>query len=208
MSISKNLDDYETRVNPETGALEVRWVVRRHTFDWENPKHIRALLNNYSEIYMQTWDQLNSWGRTLIFDFDRYTDMAHLSDVRLFILTRRVDKANLPTIAAELQEKYGIKYNENHISEILVREIPEKIALAARKHRMELEWPPEKRKTCHTCQRSLPRDSLFFSRNQCRADGFSSNCKECEKRRRVEKGGQPQNDRRKKDTTTTPTAMH
>ena len=45
-SISKNLDDYETRVNSD-GKTEVRWVVSRHTFNWEDPNHIKALINNY-----------------------------------------------------------------------------------------------------------------------------------------------------------------
>ena len=199
-AISKNLDDYETRIDQENGKLEVKWVVREHTFDWENPKHIRALLNNYSDIYMQTWDKLDSWGRTLIFDFDRYSDMANFSPVRLHILTRRIDKAPLHEILDELQEKFGIKYNENHLSSILSKEIPEKIALAAKKHRMELEYPLYKKKKCNICKKYFPRDIVFFSRNRGRPDGFSSNCKECERRRRIEKGGQTAYDRRSKES--------
>jgi len=49
-SISKNLDDYETRVD-NAGNIEVKWVVRRHTFDWENPLHVRALINYYDALY-------------------------------------------------------------------------------------------------------------------------------------------------------------
>ena len=33
-TVSKNLEDYETRLNPITKEPEVKWVVRRHTFDW------------------------------------------------------------------------------------------------------------------------------------------------------------------------------
>ena len=43
--ISKNLRDYETK--EENGKTYVRWIVYRHTFDWENPKHIKALLTYY-----------------------------------------------------------------------------------------------------------------------------------------------------------------
>lgn len=201
--VSKNLEDYETRVNPITGATEIKWVVCEHDFDWEDPQHVRALMNNYSAVYMQTWDKLDSWGRTLIYDFDRYADMANFSPVRLYILTRRIDKAPLKDILDELQEKFGIKYNENHLSSILSKEIPEKIAQAAKKHRMQLEWPIYKKKRCGTCKQYLPRDTLFFSRNRGRTDGFSSNCKECERRRRIEKGGQTEYDRRSKEP-----AMH
>jgi len=34
-------------------------------------------------------------------------------------------------IVENLQIKYGLKYNENHLCTILSKEIPEKIALAA-----------------------------------------------------------------------------
>jgi len=43
-SVSKDIKDYETR--GEGDMLEVKWVVRKHTFDWENPNHVRALINN------------------------------------------------------------------------------------------------------------------------------------------------------------------
>ncbi len=199
-TISHNLDDYETRINPITGEKEVKWVVRHHTFDWENPKHIRALINHYSAIYMELGEKLDSWGRTLIYDFDRYFNMANFSPVREYILTRKIDKAPYPEIVQELQEKFGLKYNENHICTILSKEIPEKMALAATKHRMLLTTPMEERKHCFTCQQWLPRNNYFFATNNSRKDKFSSNCKECERKKRITKGGQSVYDRRNKDS--------
>ena len=199
-SVSKKLEDYETRETP-TG-LEVKWVVRRQTFDWENPHHIKCLIDNYSAIYMQLWEHPNSWGRTLIFDFDRYCEMAQLSEVRDYILTRRIDRATYSTIVEELWEKYGIKYNENHVCTILTTEIPTKIAKTARKNRLIIETPDSEKKCCWTCKKLLPRDTLFFGLNASRNDGFSSNCKECEKQKRIEKGGQSVYDNRNKDTQT------
>lgn len=198
-TISHNLSDYETRINPYTGEFEVKWVVRHHTFDWENPAHIRALMDNYSRLAMQMYDNVYSWGRTLLRDFDRYQDLIGLSPVRQFILDRKIDKASYATIAAELTEKFGIHYNENHISNILVREIPEKIAAKAKHDRLLLETPQEERKQCFRCKRWLPRDTIFFGHNKGRRDGWASNCKECEKKRRIAKGVQGAYDRRSKD---------
>ena len=198
-SISKNIEDYETRINPETGKEEVKWVVRRHTFDWENPAHIRALLNFYSAIYMELHDKLDSWGRTLIYDFDRYFNMCGFSEVREYIVTRKIDKVSYAVIVEELQEKFGLKYNENHICTILSKEIPEKMAQAATKYRMLLTTPQLERKRCYTCGQWLPRNNYFFATNNSRKDHFASNCKECEKKKRIEKGGQTQYDRRSKD---------
>ena len=90
---------------------------------------------------MELREKLDSWGRTLIYDFDRYFDMAHFSPVREYILTRKIDKASYPDIVQELQEKFGLKYNENHLCTILSKEIPEKMAIAATKHRMLLTTP-------------------------------------------------------------------
>lgn len=198
-TISKNIEDYETRQN-EKGETEVKWVVRQHHFDWENPAHIKALINHYSNLYMELREKLDSWGRTLLYDFDRYFDMAGFSPVREYILTRKIDKASYPEIVEELQTKFGLKYNENHLCTILSKEIPEKMALAAKKHRMLLTTPQEERKRCFTCKQWLPRNNYFFATNNSRKDKFASNCKECERKKRVAKGGQTNYDRRNKDS--------
>ena len=200
-TISKNLEDYETRVGL-SGETEVKWVVRHHTFDWENPTHIKLLIDNYSALYMQVWDKPDSWARTLIYDFDRYFEMCEFSDVREYILTRRIDRATYSTIMNEILQKFGIKYNENHICTVLTTEIPTKMARAAKRHRLILETPPSEKKRCWTCKQLLPRDTIFFGLNSSRGDGFSSNCKECEKKRRIEKGGQSVHDNRNKDAKT------
>lgn len=199
-TVSQNLDDYETRRNPFTNELEVKWIVRHQIFDWENPHHIKALLNNYSNIYMELMEKLDSWGRTLIYDFDRYFEMVGFSAAREYIVTRRIDRASYEEIAAELQEKFGLKYNENHICTILTKEVPEKMALAARKHRMLLQTPINERKRCFTCKKYLPRNNYFFATNNSRKDHFASNCKECERLKRIQKGGQTAYDRRSKDS--------
>lgn len=193
--ISKKIEDYETN---EDGTM-VKWVVREQNFDWENPKHIKCLIDNYSNIYMQLWDKPYSWGRTLLFDFDRYFSMCDFSPVREYILTRRIDRETYINIMYELEEKFGIKYNENHICTILTTEIPTKMAREARKHRLLLETPMNERKRCWTCKKVLPRDTLFFGLNAGRSDGWSSNCKECERARRIRRGGQTDKDARNKD---------
>lgn len=187
-SVSKNLDDYETRINSD-GETEVRWIVSRHTFDWEDPNHIKALINNYQLMYDFFKEKLDTYGRTLIFDFERYREMANLSPVREFILDKKIQRVPPQEISSLLQEQFGLKYTENYIGHIVLHEIPEKIAAVATRNRMLLETPEEDRKVCYRCGRALPRNTLFYSRNRNRKDGFSSVCKECEKIRRIEKGG-------------------
>lgn len=196
---SKNIDDYESKVT--TKGVFVKWVVRQHKFDWENPKHICALINNYSNLYEQVWDKLHSWGRTLIFDFDRYVTMANLSPAREYILIRKIDKAPYPIILQELKEKFGLDYRENHLSNILNKEIPKKIANAAIRYKLELETPLSDKKQCFRCKRYFPKNKLFFGVNNSHKDHWASSCKECERKRRIEKGGQGAYDKRSKDAT-------
>ena len=200
-SISKNIEDYQTKTDGD-GNLLVKWIVRRHTFDWENPSHIKALIDNYSALYMQVWNKPDSWAYTLFYDFERYFKMCDFSEVREYILTRRIDRATYSAIMDEILQKFGIKYNENHICTILTTEIPTKMARTAKRHRLILETPASEKKRCWTCKQLLPRDTIFFGLNSSRGDGFSSNCKECEKKRRIEKGGQSKHDNRNKDAKT------
>lgn len=196
--ISRDLADYETREGE--GGLEVKWIVRKHTFDWEDPKHIAALVDNYSAIYEELYDDTMSWGRTLIYDFDRYFDMCGFTPVREYILTRKIDKANHAVIAEEVQLKFGIKYNADRIGQIVHKEIPKKMAKFARSMRLLAEAnTPTKR--CLICEKKLPMDNLFFAHNRSTPDGFHRYCKKCERDKRIKKlGGDAKYDRRVKDS--------
>lgn len=194
IKVSKNPNDYEWR---EDGM--VKWVVRHHIFDWENPTHIKYLIDNYSAIWQMAYDQPYSDARILIMDFDRYQTMADLSPLRQHILNRKIDKWTYLNILRELDKEWNIQYNENHICTIVTTEIPQKIAKIARRNRLLLETPIEERKTCTICKRALPKDYLFFGKNSGRRDGFSSSCKECEKKRRIKRGEQINGDRRFKE---------
>ena len=86
--ISKNLKDYETRTN-ESGETEVKWVVCEHHFDWEDPRFVRSLLSHYSLLYDALKEKLNTYGRTLLWDFDRYVSLCGFSELRLFLIELR-----------------------------------------------------------------------------------------------------------------------
>lgn len=185
--ISRNLSDYETK---EVGdQTYVKWVVALHTFDWENIKHVKAIMNYYDIIRDHMREKFDTYGRMLIFDFDRYRAMCNFSEIRNFILQCKLEKFSHPEILWALSTQYGLTYNENHLSNILAREIPGKFVEVATKHRLMVETPRDQLKKCHTCGRLLPPSPLFFVRNKTRRDGLSSNCKECEKAKRIEKGG-------------------
>lgn len=198
-TISRDIKDYETR--GEGDNLEVKWVVRRHNFDWEDYTHVRALIATYDLLYDYLYTKLDTYGRTLIWDFQRYREMTHFSEVREFLIDMKIARVPYEEILAELKSRYGIVYNRNHLCYIMAQEIPKKIAETARRNRLLVETPEDQRKECIKCGRVLPIDPMFFARNKSRADNFASSCKECEKKMRIRRGGQTENDLRTKDST-------
>ena len=197
-NISRDLKDYETR--GEGDQLEVKWVVRHHTFDWENPSHVRALINQYDTLYESLKDKLDTYGRTLIWDFERYCELANLTPIRTFILKCKIDKMPYVEIIEELDRKFNLTYNINHLSTILTKEIPKKIAEVAKKQRLLIETPISQKKRCRECGKLLPMDAVFFGHNYANPDTWQHRCKICEKQLRISKGGQNVNDKRSKDT--------
>ena len=101
----------------------------------------------------------------------------------------------------EMRAKYAMEYSPNYLVSVVSTEIPNKIARVARKLRLENETPPEQRKKCIHCGRMLPKDTLFFSRNNAHKDGLSNTCKECDRQDRIKKGVISGGDLRKKDPT-------
>lgn len=199
LPIDPDLNHWETRKSLEQEQIEVKWVVRHHTFNWEDPLHVRALMKVYEEVYEQFKEKVDTYGRTLIFDFDRYCDLANFSPVRRTIIKMRIEHYTIAEINEELMRQYGIMYNENHLNTIMQKEIPEQIALAATRVRLLIDTPLKQCKRCCSCGRTLPINALFFARNRGRKDGFSSICKECDKRKRIDKGGQSKDDNRYKN---------
>lgn len=197
--ISTNLSDYETR--GEGDQLEVKWTVCEHTFDWENPKHVRALLNHYHTLYENLHDKLNTYGRTLLWDLERYVSLCGFSELRLFFIELKKMGLAYDDILDAMRAKYAAEYSPNYLVSIISTEIPNKIAKVARMLRLENETPMEERKKCIHCERMLPANPLFFSRNNSHKDGLSNTCKQCDRASRIKRGVISNGDLRKKDPT-------
>ena len=85
--ISHNIEDYEVR---EDGM--VKWVVCEHNFDWENPKHVRALMNNWTLLYDNLHEKLDTYGCTLLWDFERYAKLSDFTPLRQYMLDLKLKK--------------------------------------------------------------------------------------------------------------------
>ena len=197
--ISHNIKDYETR--GKDNNLEVKWVVCEHTFDWEDPKHVRALLNNYHTLYENLHDKLDTYGRTLLWDFDRYVTFCGFSEMRLFFIELRKAGLSYEDILEEMRAEYAMEYSPNYLVSIISTEIPNRIAKVAKMLRLEHDTPDDQKKKCIHCEKVYPADPLFFSRNNSHKDGLSNTCKQCDRESRIKRGVISNGDLRKKDPT-------
>lgn len=197
--ISRNLEDYETRGEGDT--LEVKWMVCEHNFDWENPKHVRALINHYHTLYEAMYDKLDTYARTLLWDFERYVEMCDFSELRLFLIRSRMAGIPYEDLLEEIRARYAVEYSPNYVVSIVSSEAATRIAKVARMNRLMNETPPEQRKKCIHCGKILPMDPLFFSRNNSHKDGLSNTCKDCDRETRIRRGIVDGGDKRKKDPT-------
>ena len=161
-------------------------LLRRQAIDYTNPKHIQGLIENYSDLYMELYDALDSWGRALLFDLDALVDSTPLSPDRKYILYRCIDKISIKQLCYEVERNFGKHYPETSMRRIATVEIPNAIARTAQKQAQQAEAGNTifDRKQCHDCKRWLPRTDLFFAKHCGRSDGISSICKECTAKRR------------------------
>jgi hypothetical protein len=157
--------------------LQIKWIICEHKFDWENPKHVRALLNHYHTLYEALKDKLDTYGRTLLWDFDRYVQLCGFSELRQFLIEMRKLGLAHEDILEEMRAKYAMEYSPNYLVSIISTEVPNKIARIAKITRLECETPADQRKKCIHCGKLLPMDPIFFSRNGARKDGLSNTCK-------------------------------
>ena len=195
--ISKNIADYEVRVN-ELGEEEVKWVVYRHNFDWKNPRHIQAFMTYYQDLKLQVWEKLDTYSRTLFWDFDRYCQLCEFPEIKQYMIQLKLQRMPYEEIIEAVEWKYGITFHLNHLSTIFMSEIPRKISRIAAKLEMEVNTPEEEKIECQRCKKKYPRDPLFFSYNRARKSQFARFCKECERAVRIEKGVVAQHDKREK----------
>lgn len=170
--------------------LNWQWVeVSENTIDFTNPGHIYQLLELYSSLKQNCEEDLNCDLKFLLWELEDYIEAANLSKDRMYILTRKIDKATNDQIRRELQENFGLYYSDNYISTIYKQMICDKIAKAAQLSFDEWIYrnQPEKFKVCSTCGTRLLRDSRNFIKKQNSKDGLSARCKHCDKRIRDSK---------------------
>ena len=149
-----------------------------------NPKHISALLCNYSKLKEDCYGKFYTDGYFLMESLDSLIDQTLKEKYPLYysLLIYKIDgKSNLE-IQKLLEEQHQIKHSVEYISSLWRNKIPKLIADFAQKQYLEWYYTTQERgkwKKCSRCGQIKLAHNKFFSRNSSSKDGFYSICKKC-----------------------------
>ena len=154
-----------------------------------NPKHVSALLRNYSRLKEDCYGKFYTDGYYMMEVLEELVDKALKEKYPLYysLLIYKIDgKSNLE-IQDLLKKEHGIRHSVEYISSLWRNKIPKLIAEQAEidfLHWYYLEKEKGKWKKCSRCGEIKLAHNKFFSKNNSSKDGFYSICKQCRNKRK------------------------
>ena len=149
-----------------------------------NPKHLSALLCNYSALKEESYGNFVNDSYYLMEDLDNLIEKTLKEKYPLYydLIIYKIDGKQNSEIQILLEQTYNIKNSIEYISNLWRQKIPKLLAKQAQKD--ALIWYRKKNgggywKKCTRCGEIKLAHKLFFSTNKGSKDGWYSICKEC-----------------------------
>lgn len=182
MNITKSLSKLD--LSEEIGLDKHDEVASTGLINLYNPKHISALLCNYSKIKEDCWDKFNSDIKWMMEDLDALVERTLREAYPLYydLLIYKIDGRSNEEIQSLLLEKHGVTHSVEYISSLWRNKIPELIARKAADEWLVWHFTEEKPgiwKKCSRCGQVKLAHNHFFSKNNTSKDHFYSICKDC-----------------------------
>lgn len=154
-----------------------------------NPKHVSALLCNYSKLKEDSWGKFWADSYFLMEDLDALIERTLKDDYPLYydLLIYKIDGKQNIEIQTLLNEKHGIKHSVEYISSLWRNKIPKLLAEKAQEEYIVWYYTTQeygKWKKCSRCGQIKLADNRFFSKNKTSKDGFYSICKCCRNKKK------------------------
>lgn len=177
------LDIYENITFDKDGGLQID-----SNLSLLEPKHVSALLCNYSRLKENSYSKFTSDIYYMMIDLDRIATKA-LKDYPLYedIVTYKIDGLQNKDIQQKIEEDYGIRYSVEYISSLWRNKIPKLIAEAAQEQWLVWYYTEKEKgqfKKCSKCGQIKLAHTKFFSKNKSSKDGFYSICKKCRNKKK------------------------
>jgi hypothetical protein len=149
-----------------------------------DPKHVSALLCNYSKMKEDSWGKFWSDSYFLMEDLDDLIEKTLKDKYPLYydLLIYKIDGRQNAEIQQLLEEKHGIKHSVEYISSLWRNKIPKLIAEQAQEDYLVWYYSTQeygKWKRCSRCGQIKLAHNKFFSKNKTSKDGWYSICKCC-----------------------------
>lgn len=149
-----------------------------------NPKHVSALLCNYSKLKEDCWGKFFSDSYYLMEDLDNLVERTLKEKYPLYydLLIYKIDGKQNVEIQELLNRDHGIKHSLEYISSLWRNKIPKLLAEQAQEDYLVWYYTIKEKgkwKRCSRCGQIKLAHNRFFSKNKTSRDGYYSICKEC-----------------------------
>jgi hypothetical protein len=154
-----------------------------------NPKHISALLCNYSQLKADCYGKFWSDSYYLMQDLENLINNTLKDKYPLYydLLTYKIDGIQNADIQKILEQDYGIKHSVEYISSLWRNKIPKLLAEQAKEDYLMWYYTTQeygKWKKCSRCGEIKLAHNRFFSKNKTSKDGWYSICKCCRNKKK------------------------
>lgn len=158
-----------------------------------NPKHLSALLCNYSALKEEAYGDFVHDGYYMMEDLDNLVERTLKDNYPLYydLLIYKIDGRQNIEIQLLIDAKYGIKHSVEYLSSLWRNKIPKLLAEQAKKDYLMWYYTTQeygKWKRCSKCGEIKLAHNYFFSINKTSKDGFYSICKACRNSKNKKKG--------------------
>lgn len=149
-----------------------------------NPKHISALLCNYSRLKEDTWGKFYSDSYFLMEDLDTLIEKTLRDSYPMYydLLIYKIDGKQNLEIQSLLNQKHNVKHSVEYISSLWRNKIPKLLSEQAQEDYLIWYYTTQKKgkwKKCSRCGEIKLAHNKFFSKNKTSKDHFYSICKCC-----------------------------
>lgn len=159
-----------------------------------DPKHLSALLCNYSALKEEAWGRFEDDCYYMMEDLDDLVEDTLRDKYPLYynLLIYKIDGKSNAEIQFLLELDFGIKHSVEYISSLWRNKIPKLLAENAAKRYLIWYYTFKEKghwKKCSRCGEIKLAHNLFFSKNKTSKDGYYSICKDCRNKKNKEEKG-------------------